>query len=189
MLCFLKLVLPVTAKKVDDGVCFWLWTRRGDGCASLLQTGRGLEALTHSPTSHRLFCSQPKHTLCLLLLTDCPINTRLLTPALFHILVGAHQRYSSAALYSIQPTVNADKYPVLLHYSGNSSPSMRGACVRPYTLSTLTCWGLVCSESDTHALAGFSVTQLPLIFNRFLRLAHSSTFHSVSRKEEEGLPS
>lgn len=35
-----------------------------------------------------------------------------------------------------------------------------------------------------HALAGFSVTQLPLIFHCFLRLAHSSTFHSVSRKEK-----
>lgn len=39
-----------------------------------------------------------------------------------------------------------------------------------------------------HALAGFSITQLPLIFNCFLRLAHSSTSHSASRKEEEGLP-
>lgn len=33
--------------------------------------------------------------------------------------------------------------------------------------------------------SGFSIIQLPLIFNCFLRLAHSSTFHSVSRKEEE----
>lgn len=47
----------------------------------------------------------------------------------------------------------------------------------------------VCVCSGRHALAGFFITQLPLIFNCFLCLAHSSTFHSVSRKEEEGLPS
>ena len=35
-----------------------------------------------------------------------------------------------------------------------------------------------------HALAGFSITQLPLIFNCFLCLAQSSTFHSVSRTEK-----
>lgn len=47
----------------------------------------------------------------------------------------------------------------------------------------------VCVMGGRHALAGFSITQLPLIFNCFLRLAHSSTFHSVSKKKEEGLPS
>lgn len=47
----------------------------------------------------------------------------------------------------------------------------------------------VCVFGGRHALAGFFITQLPLIFNCFLCLAHSSTFHSVSRKEEEGLPS
>lgn len=48
---------------------------------------------------------------------------------------------------------------------------------------------ILCVRGGRHALAGFSITQLPLIFNCFLRLANSSTSHSVSRKEEEGLPS
>lgn len=82
---------------------------------------------TQSNFSSSVLLSAKAHSLSV----AAHINTRLLTPALFHILVGAHQRYSSAALYSIQPTVNADKYSVLLYYNGNSSPSMRGACVRP----------------------------------------------------------
>ncbi len=62
---------------------------------------------------------------------------------------------------------------------GNCVPACRRVCV-------CVC---VCACGGRHALAGFSITQLPLIFNCFLRLAHSSTSHSVSRKEEDGLPS
>lgn len=62
---------------------------------------------------------------------------------------------------------------------GNCVPESRHVCVCTR----------VCVCGGRHALAGFSITQLPLIFNCFLRLAHSSTSHSANRKEEEGLPS
>lgn len=77
---------------------------------------------TQSNFSSSVLLSAKAHSLSV----AAHINTRLLTPALFHILVGAHQRYSSAALYSIQPTVNADKYSCLTVLQWQQQPQHEG---------------------------------------------------------------